>query len=68
MIVRRNIIYTIILFLAFLSLPVSCVINEFADDPILAEGKSSVSFDVEFRPLVSVGAQTRTEGDAISKG
>ncbi len=65
MIVRRNIIYTIILFLAFLSLPVSCVINEFADDPILAEGKSSVSFDVEFRPLVSVGAQTRTEGDAI---
>lgn len=32
---------------------------------MLAEGKSSVSFDVEFRPLVSVGASTRTTGDAI---
>lgn len=65
--VRRvnNILYTIILFIAGVFMPVSCVINELAEDPILAEGKSSVSFDVQFRPLVSVGAQTRTAGDAI---
>ena len=32
---------------------------------MLAEGKSSVSFDVQFRPLVSADDQTRTAGDAI---
>lgn len=32
---------------------------------MLAEGRSTVSFDVEFRPLVSVGTSTRTSGDAI---
>ena len=31
---------------------------------MLAEGKSSVSFDVQFRPLVSADDQTRTAGDA----
>lgn len=44
---------------------VSCVISGLAEDPVLAEGMSSVSFDVQFRPLGSVGTATRTPGDAI---
>jgi len=61
----RNIIYKLIPLLALVMMPLSCVINEFEEDPMLAEGRSTVSFDVEFRTMVSVGTSTRTAGDAI---
>ena len=58
-------ILKITFFLAGFIVPVSCIFSEFEEDPILTEAKSVVSFDVQFTPLVSVGAGTKTAGDAI---
>lgn len=50
-----------------MSFSVSCIISEFEDDPLLSEGTSTVSMNVQFRPLISAldGDETKSPGGSI---
>jgi len=57
----------ILLMSLMMSFSVSCIISEFEDDPLLSEGTSTVSMNVQFRPLISAldGDETKSPGGSI---
>ena len=61
--VIRYIIY--ILVAAFL--PTSCIWSEIVEDPVLGEGQTTVSMDIQFRPWTAAldGAETKSAGNSI---
>lgn len=62
--VIRYILY-IILVAAFL--PTSCIWSEIVEDPVLGEGQTTVSMDIQFRPWTAAldGAETKSAGNSI---
>lgn len=61
--VIRYILY--ILITAFL--PVSCVVSEIKEDPLLGDGVTSVTMDIQFRPMAAAldDSATKSAGNSI---